>query len=291
MLTLGRLIRSPLPLHHLVRLVDLELVAILVGYPVPGDVGILLFALVSSLEGGISDLHILAKCPVFLQMLHTACFAVHWFICPAVKLPPHLQHCSFVFFVCWIFCCWGSGAGRVLLIVIALTWLFQFGADVRRISFWFSCPLSPDNAKFRTCAAVRTSDSSSIWIAELLNIAIKKSFMRSSSTFPRAAFEPSSRNLLKNVSRLSFGFCCTVINWNLSKVRFRGRVKVRPNSYTSSFVEKRSIMVWGFLWWNIRVASVPRDRYVRLLTFRSASSQVYLSIIGPLLLICLHSFS
>ena len=73
---------------------------------------------------------------------------------------------------------------------------------------------------------------------------MKKSLMRSSSTLPRAAFDPNSRSLLKNVS--SFGFCCTVINWNLSKIKFLGRVKVNPNSYTSSFVEQRSIMSGGF---------------------------------------------
>ena len=107
--------------------------------------------------------------------------------------------------------------------------------------------LSLDSAKLSTCAAVRTSVSNSIWIVVLFIFAMKKSLMRSCSTFPRAAFDPSSRSLLKNVSRLSFGFCCTVINWNLSKVRFLGRVKVRPSSYTSLFVEQRSITVWGFL--------------------------------------------
>ena len=93
-------------------------------------------------KGGILDRHILAKCPVFLQMLHTACFAVHWFICLAVKLPPHLQHCSFVLFNCWVLCCWDRGVGRIFLFAMAFTWLFQFGAHERRISFWFCCPLS-----------------------------------------------------------------------------------------------------------------------------------------------------
>ena len=37
-------------------------------------------ALVSGLVGGIFDLHILAKWPVFLQTLHTACFAGHVFM-------------------------------------------------------------------------------------------------------------------------------------------------------------------------------------------------------------------
>ena len=204
---------------------------------------------------------------------------------PAVNVPPHLQHCSFVLFVCWVLCCWGRWLGREFLLEITFTWLVQFGADVRRISFWFSSPLSLDRAKFRTCAGVRFSERSSIWIVVLFILAMKKSLMRSSSTLPRAAFDPNSRNLLKNVSRLSFGFCCTVINWNLSKVKFLGRVKVNPKSYTSSFVEQRSIMVWGSLWWNILVA------YVKLFTFKSASSHVYISIIGPLLRICLHSFS
>ena len=31
-------------------------------------------------NGGILDLHIFAKCPVFLQILHIACFVGHWFI-------------------------------------------------------------------------------------------------------------------------------------------------------------------------------------------------------------------
>ena len=178
-------------------------------------------------------------------MLHTACFAVHCFMWPPVKIQPHLQHCSLFLFVCWL-CCWGRGVERVLLFVMAFSWLFQYGADVRIISLWFSWTLSLDNAKFDTCAAVGTSDNSSICRAVLFFFAMKKFLMRSSSTFPRAAFEPSSRNLLKNVSSFSFGFCWTVVNWNLSNVRLRWRLNVRRTSYTNSFVKQWSIMVWDF---------------------------------------------
>ena len=73
----------------------------------------------------------------------------------------------------------------------------------------FLTSLSRERAKFNTWADVRTSESSSIWMAELFIFAMKKSLIRSSSTFPRAAFDPSSRNLLKKVSKFSLEFCCT----------------------------------------------------------------------------------
>ena len=39
-------------------------------------------------SGGILERHILAKWPVFLQMLHCACSAVHWVMFPGVNIPP-----------------------------------------------------------------------------------------------------------------------------------------------------------------------------------------------------------
>ena len=167
-------------------------------------------------SGGILERHILAKWPVFLLMLHFACFAVHCAMCPCVKNPPHLQHSSLFVFV-WAGCCCLVGCCLGKLLDVAPTGVFQFVVDDRKISFWFSCPLSLNRAKFSTWAAVRTSEKSSIWLVLLFIFAMKKSLMRSSSTFPRTHFEPNSRRRLKNVSRrfavlLLTGICRCEVN-------------------------------------------------------------------------------
>ena len=69
-----------------------------------------------------------------------------------------------------------------------------------------------------------------IWIEVLFIFAMKKSYIKSFSTFPRAELDTSSGNLLKNVSNFSFEFFCNVINWKRSNVVFLGRVNVNPNS-------------------------------------------------------------
>ena len=149
-------------------------------------------------------------------------------VCSWVNAAPRLQHCCsscdvccHCTFVCWRIC------GRLFCCVVAFTW-FQCDGLERNISLWFSWPLYRERAKLRTWAGVRTSESSSIWIAVLFIFAIKKSFIRFSSTFPRAALEPSSRSLLKNISR--FSFFCTVISWKRSNVIFLGHVIIIPNS-------------------------------------------------------------
>ena len=181
-------------------------------------------------RSGIFDRHSFAKCTIFLQMLHCACFAGQLILCPCVNGAPHVQHGCISCAVCcrWSLVC-GRICGRLVCCVVAFTW-FQLDGLEPKISLWFSRPLSRENAKFKTWAGVWTSESSYICIAVLFIFATKNSFIKSYSTFPRAAVEPSSRSLLKNVSRFSFEFCSTVISWKRSNVIFLGLVHGNPNS-------------------------------------------------------------
>ena len=128
---------------------------------------------------------------------------------PGMKIPPPLKHSSLFVLVCWVGC-FCLVLLREGLFEIAPTWLFKFGVDERNISLWFSCPRSLDSAKFSTWAGVRTIERSSICIVLLLIFAMKKSFIRSSSKFRRAHFEPNSHRLLFP------GFvCCVGLLWGI----------------------------------------------------------------------------
>ena len=136
-------------------------------------------------------------------MLHCAPLAGQLMLCPCVNGAPHFQHgCMSCVYCCRCVLVCSRAWVRFVCCDVRFT-CFQLGGFARRISFWFSWPLSRERAKFNTWAGVRTSESGSIWMAELFIFAMKKSLIRSSSTFPRAAFHPSSRNLLKKVSKFS----------------------------------------------------------------------------------------
>ena len=116
---------------------------------------------------------------------------------------PHRQHSngSCITDWCWVFS-WGRGCGRVMFCWnVAFIW-FQFVGFDFKISLWYSCPLFRDKAKFKTRAGVLTYYS----IEVLFNFAMKKSLTKSSSTFPRAAFELSSCSRLKKFSIFLFEF-------------------------------------------------------------------------------------
>ena len=217
-----------------------------------------------------------------LMVFHIVCTGLWWCCCVVVGSSEWVGGVV-------VFCCMFGFSDCVRYRIFGCRWSRKVGSVV----CWSLTIVERSglSANCSTCWGFQVSIMSSRCMSILDVNAIKISLIRSSSAVTRRHFAPRAFSRQWKLSSFSLSFCLQVNKRKRLYVMFLGRVKEMDSSWASSNAVMWSITECGKRWLYIRWPSDPRLRYMRLLTFRFASSQGIQSILGPLNTVVLHSFS
>ena len=126
-----------------------------------------------------------------------------------------------------------------------------------------------------------SSDNRSIWIFGSAILCMKTFFTKLSSRSSQLQSAALCLILEWTCSNDSLEFCVQRQNWNMPNVSFLISLNLSCSCITNASVVHFAYTVCGLRWWNMFFTSVPSEKYIKLLTLLSISSNLKLSIIGP----------